>query len=126
MAPVLELWARAWLNHASVAGWFAHFLTTESGGILLAMGIKELAKVVGSFEDGDWHQQGLGGIFTDALAACWKNMQNEIEQQPELRNAFLQILTELCARQIPEALHLRNKVSETLGSQAQSSPASIL
>ena len=78
------------------------------------MGIKELAKVVGSFEDRDWHQQGLGGILTDALAACWKLKQNEIEQQPELRKAFLQILTELCARQVPEALHVRNKVSETL------------
>ena len=126
MAPVFERWTRAWLNHGSVAGWFAHFLTTESGGVLLAMGIKELAKVVGSFEDRDWHQQGLGGIFTDALAACWKQMQNEIEQQPELRKAFLQILTELCARQIPEALHLRNKVSEALGNQAQPRPASII
>jgi hypothetical protein len=126
MAPVFERWAKAWLNHASAAGWFAHFLTTESGGVLLAMGIKELASVVGSVEDRDWHQQGLGGILTDALAAGWKSKQNEIEQQPELRKAFLQILTELCARQIPEALHLRNKVSEALGSQAQSSPASIL
>jgi hypothetical protein len=126
MAPVFERWARAWLNHASVAGWFSHFLTTESGDVLLVMGIKALAKVVGSFEDRDWHQQGLGGIFTDALAACWKHKQNEIEQQPELRKAFLQILTELCARQIPEALHLRNKVSEALGSQEQSSTASIL
>ncbi|MFI5096986.1 MAG: hypothetical protein ACHQT6_03335 [Candidatus Acidiferrales bacterium] len=114
MAPVFERWARAWLNHASAAGWFAHFLTTESGEVLLAMGIKELANVVGSFEDRDWHQQGLGGILTDALAACWKLKQNEIEQQPELRKAFVQILTELCARQVPEALHLRNKVSETL------------
>ena len=115
---MVESWVRS--------GWFAHFLTTESGGVLLAMGIKELANVVGSFDDRDWYQQGLGGIFTDALAACWKQMQNEIEQQPELRKAFLQILTDLCARQIPEALHLRNKVSEALGSQAQSTPASIL
>ena len=126
MAPVFERWALAWLNHASAAGWFSHFLTTESGALLLVMGIKELAKVVGSFEDRDWHQQGLGGIFTDALAACWKHKQNEIEQQPELQKAFLKILTELCARQVPEALHLRNKVSEALGSQGQSSPASIL
>jgi hypothetical protein len=27
------------------------------------MGIKELAKAVGSFEDPDWHQDGLGGNF---------------------------------------------------------------
>jgi hypothetical protein len=116
MAPVFERWASAWLNHASAAGWFSHFLTTESGDVLLVMGIKELAKVVGSFEDRDWNQQGLGEIFTDSLSACWKRRQSEIEQQPELRKAFLQILAELCARQIPEALHLRNRVSEALGS----------
>jgi hypothetical protein len=126
MAPVFEHWAKQWLKHASAAGWFAHFLTTESGELLLAMGIEQLAEIVGSFEDRDWHQQGLGGIFTDALAACWKQKQNEVEQQPELRKAFLQILTVLCARQIPEALHLRNTVSDSLGSQTQSSPASIL
>ena len=126
MVPAFERWAQAWLNHASAAGWFAHFLTTESGDVLLVMGIKELAKIVGSFEDRDWHQRGLGGIFTDALAACWKHKQGEIEQQPELRKAFLQILTELCARQIPEALHLRNKVSEALSSQIQSNPISTL
>jgi ABC transporter family protein len=122
MAPVFERWSKAWLKHASAAAWFAHFLTTESGNVLLVTGIKELAKVVGSFEGRDWHQQGLGGIFTDALATCWRHKQNEIEEQPELRHAFLQILTELCARQIPEALHLRNKVSEALGSQSQSNP----
>jgi hypothetical protein len=78
------------------------------------------------FEDRDWHQNGIGGIFTDALAACRRHNENEVEQQPDLRKAFLQILTELCARQVPEALHLRNKVSEALGSQSQSSPATTL
>lgn len=126
MKPVFERWSLAWLNHASAAGWFSHFLTTDSGAVLLVTGIEELAKVVGSFEDSDWHQQGLGGIFTDALAACWKQKQNEIEQQPELKEAFLKILGALCARQVPEALHLRSKVSEALGNRTQSTPATIL
>lgn len=125
MAPAFERWSLAWLNHASAAGWLSHFLTTDSGALLLVMGIRELAKVVGSFEDNDWHQQGLGGIFTDALAACWKHKQNEIEQQPELKEAFLEILAALCARQVPEALHLRNKVSEALGGQTPSRPATL-
>jgi hypothetical protein len=114
MAPVFERWAKQWLKHASAAGWFAHFLTTESGEVLLPMGIKQLADVVRSFEDRDWYQQGLGGIFTDALAACWKHLQNEVELQPDLRKAFLHILTELCARQVPEALHLRDKATQAL------------
>ena len=115
MAPVFEQWASLWLKHASAAAWFAHFLPTESGQVLLATGIKQLAGVVGSFEDRDWHHHGLGVLFTEALAACWKYLRNEVELQPDLRKAFLSILTDLCARQIPEALHLRNKVSEVLG-----------
>jgi hypothetical protein len=126
MAPVFERWAQQWLKHSSAAGWFAHFLTTDSGEVLLAMGIKKLAEVVGSLDEREWRRQGLGGILTDALAVCWKRLQPEVELDPELRKAFLRILTELCAKQVPEALHLRNKVSEALGNQAQSSPASIL
>jgi hypothetical protein len=114
MAPIFEDWAGRWLKHASAAGWFAHFLLTESGQILLPMGIRQLAAVVTGFEERDWHDHGLGGQFADALAACWKHKQHEVESQPELRKAFLSVLTELCARQVPEALHLSNKVSEAL------------
>ena len=115
MAPGFEEWARLWLKYGSVAAWFAHFLPTESGHVLLAQGIKQLSGVVGSFEERDWHHHGLGVLLTEALAACWKYLRNEVELRPDLRKAFLGILTELCARQVPEALHLRNKVSEVLG-----------
>jgi hypothetical protein len=115
MAPVFEEWARLWLKYGSVAAWFARFLPTESGRVFLAQGIKQLAGFVGSFRDRDWHQHGLGVLLTEALAACWKYLRNEVELQPDLRKAFLSILTDLCARPIPEALHLRNKVSEVLG-----------
>jgi hypothetical protein len=123
MAPVFEDWAGRWLKHASVAGWFAHFLPTESGQVLLPMGIKQLAGVVSGFEERDWHDHGLGGQFTDALAACWKHKQHEVESQPDLRKAFLRVLTDLCARYVPEALHLRNKFSETFGPQEEQQPA---
>ncbi len=115
MAPAFERWASQWLKYGSVASWFAHFLPTESGQVLLAPGTKQLAGVVASFEDRDWHHHGLGVLFTEAISACWKHLRNEVESQSDLRKAFLSILTELCARQIPEALHLRNKVSEALG-----------
>ncbi len=99
---------------------------TESGRILLGWGITQLADRISSFEERDWQQYNLGDLLTDALAACWKHKQNEVEKQSDLRKAFLQILTELCARQVPKALHLRNKVAEALGSQAQSSAPSRL
>jgi hypothetical protein len=46
---------------------------------------------------------------------CWKHNQKDVEKDVTLREAFLGLLTVLCARQIPEALHLRPKVSQILG-----------
>jgi len=115
MAPVFELWGKAWLKYGSVAAWFARFLSTDTGQVLLAQGIKQPAAVVSSFRSDDWHRYGLGVLLTEALAACWKHLPREVESQSDLRTAFLKILTELSARQIPEALHLRTKVAEAIG-----------
>jgi hypothetical protein len=114
MAPVFEQWAVKWLPHARPAAWFSHFLTTESGRVLLRQGIRQLAPVVRSFDASDWNEDQLGELFSAALAAAWKEHRQDIETNAELREAFLTILTELCARQVPDALHLRNRVSAVL------------
>jgi hypothetical protein len=119
MTPTFEQWASQWLKYGSVAAWFSRFLPTESGQLLLIPGLTHLAAHVDSFRDRDWHNYGLGALLTDALAACWKLLRNNVETQPPLRQAFLRILTELCARQVPEALHLRNRVSQSLSAQPQ-------
>ena len=90
-------------------------LRTESGRVLLPHGIKQLAATAGSLPDDDWHRHSLGGLFTEALSSCWHYLQREVESDTGLRQAFLRILAVLCARQIPEAIHLRAKVSEILG-----------
>jgi hypothetical protein len=115
MASEFDDWAAKWLGHAMPAAWFAHFLTTESGRSLLPTGVKRLAAVVASFRDGEWYDHDLGALFTQVLARCWTHLRKEVEGEPELRTAFLDTLTHLCARQVPEALHLRNKVSIALG-----------
>lgn len=115
MAATFERWGNRWLRYASAAGWFAYFLKTDSGQVLLPQGVKQLAVVVESLPDRDWQQHSLGEFFTDVLSLCWKNRQQDIEKDNEFRDAFLRLLTALCARQIPEALNLRNKVSEVLG-----------
>jgi hypothetical protein len=116
MAPTFERWGGRWLKYGSAAGWLAYFLRTESGQVLLSQGIKQLAAVVGSLSDEDWQRHELGGLFTEVLSLCWKTRQKDVERDTTLRQAFLQMLAALCARQIPEALHLRSKVSETLTS----------
>jgi hypothetical protein len=115
MTPSFYEWGNRWLRYGSVAAWFAHFLTTESARVLLSQGTKQLADVLGSFEDRDWYDHGLGALLAETISACWKQLRNDVELEPDLRAAFLKILTELCARQIPEALHLRSKVSKVLG-----------
>jgi hypothetical protein len=115
MALTFAQWGNRWLKYASASAWLAHFLRTESGRVLLPQGIKQLAATVGSLPDSDWHRHDLGAFFTEALSSCWKYLQREVESDASLREAFLRILAVLCARQIPEALHLRAKVSEILG-----------
>ena len=114
MAPTFEHWGKRWLKYASAAAWFAYFLKTKSGQVLVPQGVKQLAVVVESMPDRDWQHHDLGGLFTEVLSLCWKNRQKDIEKDTGLRDAFLRLLTALCARQIPEALNLRNKVSELL------------
>jgi hypothetical protein len=115
MAATFERWGNRWLKYGSGAGWFAYFLRTESGQVLLPQGVKQLAKIVGSLPDREWQHHGLGGLFTEVLSLCWKHRQKDVQKDAELQAAFLNILTVLCARDIPEALHLRTKVSEILG-----------
>jgi len=115
MAVTFEQWGNRWLKYASASAWFAYFLRTESGQLLLPQGIKLLASKVGSLPDDDWHRHDLGALFTEVLSLCWKHQQKDVEKNASLREAFLRLLTVLCARQIPEALHLRTRVSGVLG-----------
>jgi len=116
MMPTFERWGQRWLKNASVAAWFANFLRTDSGRVLLAQGVKQLAAIVPTLPDRDWHQHDLGALFTDVLSLCWKHLQTDVEGDADLRRAFLSFLAALSAKQTPAALHLRATVSEVLGS----------
>ena len=117
MAATFEQWGNRWLKYASASAWLASFLRREAGQVLLPQGIKQLAGTVGSLPNDDWHRHDLGALFTEVLSLCWKHRQKDVEKDAGLREAFLRLLTVLCARQIPEALHLRAKVSEVLSAK---------
>jgi hypothetical protein len=114
MKTTFEGWADRWLKFATISAWFAAFLCSDSGQVLLPMGIKKLATVVNTFSSRDWGREGPGGLLTEALAACWRVCRDEVRSDPDLRQAFLTLLAVLCTRQIPEALHLRSKVAKSL------------
>jgi len=118
MAGAFDRWCSRWLRYSSAASWFAYFLRTESGSVLLPQGVKQLAATVGSLPDRDWHRNDLGVLFTEVLSLSWKHLQKEIQRDADLQLAFLRLLAALRARQIPEALHLNTKVSQVLGPQA--------
>jgi hypothetical protein len=115
MASTFKRWGDQWLQYASVATWFANFLSTESGRVLLSQGIQQLSPLVSAFPDRDWERDALASTLTAALATAWKDIPNEIATDASLRKAFLHILTELCSRSIAEAIHLRDRVSQIIG-----------
>lgn len=114
MAPTFKQWGDLWLEYGSVAAWFASFLTTESGRVLLPQGIQQLSAVVGAFGERDWERDGLALSLTSALAAGWKHVSGEITANASLREAFLRILMELCSRSVAEAIHLRDRISQII------------
>jgi len=114
MAATFKNWGDRWLKHGSAAAWFAYFLRTVSGRVLLAQGVKQLSTVVNSLREDDWHRHDLGALFAEILLLCWKHEQKQVETDSSLRDAFLYFLAVLCTRQVPEALHLREKVSEVI------------
>jgi hypothetical protein len=114
MLPTFTQWCDRWLKFANASAWFAAFLPKGSGQVLLPVGIKKLATAASSFSNRDWSQKGLAALLTEALAACWRARRQDIRSDSDLRQAFLDLLALLCARQIPEALHLRSKVAGSL------------
>jgi hypothetical protein len=114
MAPTFEKWADQWLKYGRVAAWFANFLSTESGRVLLPQGIRRLSQVVSSSRDDDWERERLAQNLTSALVAGWKYIPGDITANPSLREAFLHILMELCSRSVAEAIHLRDRISQII------------
>jgi hypothetical protein len=114
MAATFKNWGDRWLKHGSSAAWFAYFLRTASGRALLAQGVKQLSAVVDSLREDDWHRHDLGALLAEVLLLFWNHEKKQVEKNATLREAFLYFLAALCTRQIPEALHLREKVSEVI------------
>jgi hypothetical protein len=114
MAETLEAWAKRWLKYESLAQWYANFITTEGGKVLLLEAVLQLSYFVDSYRDEEWSRYSLGTLLTKALSVTWTELRAAVESNAELQEAFLKILTALCARLVPEALNLRTKVSEAL------------
>ncbi len=76
------------------------------------MGVVKLAAAVGEFEENDWKERDLAYALFKALSACWTHIPDDVRSKGSLRDAFELLLNLLCARLVPEALHLRTQVAE--------------
>jgi hypothetical protein len=56
MTLTFKNWGDQWLKYATVATWFANFLSMESGRVLLPQGIQQLSQHISSFADSDWER----------------------------------------------------------------------
>ena len=85
MTPTYERWANEWLKFGSVATWFARFLATESGQVLLERGTKQVAVVVPSIQRRDWHypRAGCGAYRSDCRV-----LETTAERNRTLPNAL--------------------------------------
>jgi hypothetical protein len=113
MAQMFERWCDMWLKSARVMRHFAYFLSTDSGRLLLSMGIKKIAEAVKNFSSYDLDERDLYYSLVKGLTACWDYNRAEVIRGGDVAEAFHGLLNELCARLIPEALQLRNRVAGT-------------
>lgn len=111
MEGTMQQWAARWLGYPSLAQWYANFVTTESGKALLSQGIIQFAATVNVYPEDGWSRYSLGTLLAKMLSVAWMELRSEIATREKLRDAFLAILTTLCARLVPEALNLRGKSS---------------
>lgn len=110
MEPLYSKWADTWSCDPRSMRDFAGFLTDPVAAGLLLPGLtwlgragKEIARRGRDFRD-------LRGVLASVCSHCWENCRRDIEQQPDLKKAFLDLLALLVEFQQPEALQLRDEV----------------
>jgi len=111
MAEIYALWCDVWLESPVCAAHFGYFLSTASGQVLLPMGITRLAVAIRTYSNHDWQERNLLDGLSTAISACWRNIQDSIRSDANIRVAFEAILSELCARHDARALQLRVEVA---------------
>lgn len=117
VAPEYQRWASTWLGHSSSAVSFAYFLASESGRVLLPMGLPELAKAMGSFNDYEWRRERVTDALSAAVRMAWRSRREDLRTNREFWEAFQAILNALCTRLDSVALQIRTETAEFVGTQ---------
>jgi len=113
MHATFKRWCDVWLKSPRNVRNFAYFISTNAGRSLLAMGIVKLAGAVPVFSTYDWKERDLEYCLVRALTACWDHIADQLSVDSPVSKAFHELLNTLCARGLPEALLLRDKVAQS-------------
>ncbi len=111
MKQLYKMWAERWLHDNSSALRFAVLLAKPSGASLLPEGVVWLNQAIREYDQYAWRGEELDEPLAGALRACWRHCRREIEESPDLRGNFLELLNILCKRLCAIALELRGEVA---------------
>lgn len=110
LAPQYRAFSDRWLVIPDIAAKFAYFLQRPAARPLRRDGIKWLNTRVASFDDYAWRDEGLEDALLEAVRACWFECSTSMQEDCELREAFLGVLDILNKRQNAGAFELRDEV----------------
>ena len=111
LKPEYERFAEGWLSSPHVAAAFAAFLSTPAARDLRLDGMIWLDRSVAGYDPHDWRTDRLSQSLLEALRTTWHADGSLVATRPAVRDAFVRLLGELAARQLPGALQLRDEVN---------------
>ena len=106
--------ARRWFRLPRVASGFAAFAVRPAAAQLLIPGVPWLSEAVHSFDSSDWTRYDLEANLVEYLRVCWHKEATRISRDPQLRAAFLNLLTRLGAQGGHAATALRDRVLDSI------------
>jgi hypothetical protein len=118
LIPLYEQWASEWLNKASVANFFARFILKPSASQMMISGLEWLAKGVKQITPDQWRYYSLSDNLISVLCACWKKYRHEVETEPDIKKAFLDILNLLISKGNEDALVLLDQIVQSSSFQS--------
>jgi hypothetical protein len=115
MTDVFSLAARRWFVMPRVMNGFARFVVQPAAAQLLLPGICWLWHAVRSLDADDRREQDLGENLVGVLHQCWERENARASSDPQLREAFLGLLTTLASHGGHAAIALRDRVLDSIG-----------
>lgn len=115
LRPQFETFSQRWLSVPNVAAHFASFLARPAAKVMLCDGVQWLYAAISNYDHYDWRDDDLEENLVEALRTCWIKEVAEVQNNPIVQEAFLNLLGILIRRQNRAAFELRDEVTRSMG-----------